>query len=140
EHDHVLALVLGLLDLDRPVTLEVQSALGTLHRHDILGDRDLHALGNLDWFTSDARHDSPDLAEDLTADALVARLAVGHHALRRGDDGDAEAVADLGHLLGRHVVALAGTRHPAHAGDRTAVAAVVAQLELEQALLLVLGG
>ena len=30
---------------------------------------------------------------------LVARLAVGHHALRRGDDGDAEAVADLGTCL-----------------------------------------
>src|SRR5439155_20367272 len=107
------------------------------------GDRHLDAFGNLEWLTTDARHDSPDLAEDFTADALVARLAVGHHALRRGQDGDAQAVADLGHLLGRDVVTLAGTRHAAHAGDRAAcadAAAFVAKLELEHALLVVFRG
>src|SRR5687767_6995142 len=31
----------------------------------------------------------PDLAEDFAADAGGTRLAVGHHAARRGQDGDA---------------------------------------------------
>src|SRR5262245_16309569 len=37
---------------------------------------------------------SPDLAQDFAAHAALARLAVGHHALRRREDRDAEAVAD----------------------------------------------
>src|SRR5258705_12707137 len=77
---------------------------------------------------------SPDLAQDFTAHAALARLAVGHHALRRRQDRDAEAVADLRHLLGRDVLPLAGTRHPAHAGDRAGVAAVVAKRDLDRAL------
>src|SRR5580698_9474 len=88
-------------------------------------------------------HRSPDLAEDLTADALFAGGAVGHHASRRGDDGNTEAVADLRDVFGRHVRALARTRHAAHAGDRAARdrrAAVVAELDFDHALLVVFGG
>src|SRR6185312_8390225 len=131
EHEHVLALVLGLLDLDVAVLLHRQGALGPLHLDHVLGDGDRDALRDLEWLTSDTRHDSPDLAEDFAANALVPGFLVGHHALRRGDDGDAEAIADLRDIFGRHVVALAGTRHAAHAGDRIGVAAVVAKLELE---------
>ena len=76
EHEDVLALVLGLLDLDVAcVCFSVERALGTLDRDGVLGDRHLDALGDFEWFTTDARHDSPDLAEDLAADALVAGLA-----------------------------------------------------------------
>ncbi len=41
---------------------------------------------------------SPDLAEDLAADARRAGLAVGEDASARGEDGDPEAVQDLGEL------------------------------------------
>src|SRR5262249_23981262 len=83
-----------------------------------------------------------DLAEDFAADALGPGFAVGHHALRRGQDGDAETVADARHLLGGDVGSLAGPRHPAHAGDRAARtgAAVVAQGQVEHALLVVIAG
>src|SRR5207247_4202675 len=127
-------LVLGLLDVDRAVTLERQRGTGlTLHGHHISGDRDGYVLGDLERLIPDTRHDSPDLAEDFAADALGAGIFVGHHAERRGEDRDAEAVADARHLLGRNIRALAGTRDPAHAGDRAAraqAAAVVAQREL----------
>src|SRR5262249_9878046 len=83
-----------------------------------------------------------DLAEDFAADALGPGFAVGHHALRRGQDGDAETVADARHLLGGDVGSLARARHAAHAGDRAARtgAAVVAQGQLEHALLVVIDG
>src|SRR5688500_15830532 len=80
---------------------------------------------------------SPDLAEDLAADAALARLAVGHQPLRRGEDGDAEAIADLRHVLGRDVLALAGTRHPAEAGDRAPGAPVVPEGHGQRALVVV---
>src|SRR6185437_3315655 len=92
---------------------------------------------DLDGFTTDARHGSPDLAQDLAADAALARFAVGHDPLRRGQDGDAEAVADLRDLAGGDVGALAGTRHAAQAGDRGAGATVVAQGQRDAALVLV---
>ena len=143
EHEDVLlVVVLGLLDLDVLVTLHRQGALGPLGRHDVVGDRDGDPLGDLERFTTDARHDSPDLAEDFAADALLPGLFVGHHALRRGKDGDTEAVADPRHLLGGDVGALARARHAAHAGDRAAGAgaAVVAERELEDALLAIVDG
>src|SRR5581483_12427386 len=33
----------------------------------------------------------PDVAENFAADAVLARLAVGHDALRRGENGDTQA-------------------------------------------------
>src|SRR5450432_1007792 len=53
----------------------------------------------------------PDLAEDFAADAFFTGGAVGHHAMRRGDDGDPEAIADLRNVFRRNVRALAGARH-----------------------------
>ncbi|EEF93408.1 hypothetical protein CATMIT_01963, partial [Catenibacterium mitsuokai DSM 15897] len=37
-------------------------------------------------------------AQDFTADALLARLRIGHDALGGGDDGDAQATEDLGQI------------------------------------------
>ena len=49
-------------------------------------------------------------AQDFAADALLARLRVGHDALRGGDDGDAEATEDLGQRVLAAVLAQARTR------------------------------
>src|SRR4030042_3323282 len=51
-------------------------------------DSDLDVLWQYDCFQANARHGSPlpDVAEDLTADALTSSLAVGHQASRGADD------------------------------------------------------
>src|SRR5204863_745364 len=68
----------------------------------------------------------PDLRHDLAADALLARVVAGHDAVGRRDDGGAHAALDLAHALGAGVVALAGARHAAQAGDgRAAVLCVL---------------
>src|SRR6185312_9733979 len=56
------------------------------------------------------------LAENFAADVLLARLMVGHHALRRRQDGDAEAVGALRNRPHRHINAATGFRN---AGDLT---------------------
>src|SRR5690606_2212139 len=77
-------------------------------------------------------------AQDLAADALLARLRVGHDALRGGDDGDAEAVEDLRQLGFATVLAQARARNALHAlDDRTAL--VVLEFDLELGLGAVLG-
>src|SRR5690348_3637992 len=50
-------------------------------------------------------------AEDFAADILVARIVVRHHAFRRGEDRDAEAVVDARQRLHRRVDATAWLRH-----------------------------
>src|SRR4051794_9605216 len=60
---------------------------------------------------------SPDVGDDLAADALAARLVAGHHALRRGQDRGAHAAEHLGDLAVVDVRAAARLRDPAHAGD-----------------------
>src|SRR3712207_3659359 len=70
---------------------------------------------------------SPDLRHDLAADLLAARVVTGHDALRRREDGGAQAALDLGDLVGRDVVALAGARDAAQAGDRRAAVLGVLQ-------------
>src|SRR5690606_31565911 len=77
-------------------------------------------------------------AQDFATDALLARLRVGHDALRGGNDGDAEAVEDLRQLGLATVVAQARARHALHALDDRA-AFVVFQLDLELGLGAVLG-
>src|SRR3954447_15395211 len=68
----------------------------------------------------------PDLGHDLATDALLACLVTGHDAVGRRDDGGAHAALDLAHAVGAGVVALAGARHAAQAGDgRTAVLGVL---------------
>src|SRR5690606_3211095 len=76
-------------------------------------------------------------AQDLAADALLARLRIGHDALRGGDDGDAQSVEDLGQLGLAAVLAQAGARDALHAlDDRTAL--VVLEFDLELGLRAVL--
>src|SRR5215471_14108418 len=52
-----------------------------------------------------------DGADDFAADALLARLRVGHDSGRRRDDRDAEPAHDLGQFVLVAVDAQAGTRH-----------------------------
>src|SRR5687768_3894027 len=54
---------------------------------------------------------SRDDAENFTADAVGARLAVGHHAARGREDGDAEAVHDARDVVAAAVHAQARLRH-----------------------------
>src|SRR5881398_1405368 len=69
---------------------------------------------------------SPDLRDDLAADALLARLVAGHDAVGRRDDGGAHAALDLAHALRAGVAALAGARDATQAGDgRAAVLGVL---------------
>src|SRR6478609_2289493 len=54
---------------------------------------------------------SEDLAEHFAADIGFARSMVRHHAFRRGDDRDAETVADARHSIDRGIDATARLRH-----------------------------
>src|SRR5688572_19696610 len=69
-------------------------------------------------------------AQDFTADALLARLRIGHDALRGGDDGDAEAAQDLGQLRLAAVLAQARTGEALKALDHR-LAFVVLQRDFE---------
>src|SRR5947209_7311280 len=61
---------------------------------------------------------SPDVAEDLAADAHLAGFAVGQQAAARRHDGDAEPAEDARDLVGRRVDAKTGLAHAAQPGDR----------------------
>src|SRR5690606_31603327 len=69
-------------------------------------------------------------AQDFTADALLARLRIGHDALRGGNDGNAEAVEDLGQLV---LAAVLTQTRPGEALQLldNRLAFVVLQLDLE---------
>src|SRR5688572_9888292 len=73
----------------------------------------------------------PDLRHDLAADLRAAGVVPGHDALGRREDGRAEAALDLRDLRGVHVVALAGPRDAAQAGDRRAAVGGVLETDLE---------
>src|SRR5262245_57777404 len=75
---------------------------------------------------------SPDLAEDLAADAGGARLAVREHAPARRDDGDAEPVEHLGDRGDAAVLAAAGPRDAADPGDDGVAVRVVLQVDPQQ--------
>src|SRR4051812_20737986 len=78
-----------------------------------------------------------DVAEDFAADAGRARLAVGHHALRGGHDGDAQAVLHLRDRVAALVDAQAGAAHALDALDHR-TPGVVLQRDFEFALVAVL--
>src|SRR3954470_3607836 len=63
---------------------------------------------------------SPDVGDDLAADARVAGLVAGHHASRRGHDRRPHAAEDLRDLGVVHVGAVAGGRDALEPGDRRA--------------------
>src|SRR5688572_32831916 len=77
-------------------------------------------------------------AQDFTADALLARLRIGHDALRGGVDGDAEATEDLGQLVLAAVLAQAGTRIALEALD-DGLAFVILQHDFQLRLGAILG-
>src|SRR3954454_214437 len=60
---------------------------------------------------------SPDVRDNLAADALSASVVAGHDAPRSGHDGSAHAAEDLGHLARRHVLAPTRARDALEAGD-----------------------
>src|SRR5436190_12566337 len=74
---------------------------------------------------------SPDLAEDLAADALHARLAVGEDAVARREHGDAEAVEHLRELAHAAVRAAAGLAHAADRRDDGVAVDVVLQVDAQ---------
>src|SRR5215471_17416836 len=54
---------------------------------------------------------SGDVAKHFAADTGLARLAIGHHALRRRDNGHAQTVHDLRNGIAAAIDAQAGTAH-----------------------------
>src|SRR5690554_1463149 len=72
-------------------------------------------------------------AQDLAADALLARLRIGHDALGSGNDGDAQAVEHLGQVVLAAVLAQARARVALHVLDDR-LALVVLEFDLELAL------
>src|SRR5690606_1087456 len=89
--------------------------LRTLHRHRLAVDRGRNALGHRHRLLTNTRHQtnpsgscfatarSEYLAKNLTADILVAGVGIRHHALRRRQDGHAEAILDLRDVLDRGI-------------------------------------
>ncbi|CAN4021128.1 Putative manganese efflux pump MntP, partial [Dysosmobacter welbionis] len=99
-----------------------QLALGSLNGHHItLGDIDGDAGGNGNGHSANSRHGPipslPNECQDLAADMELAGLLVGHDALGRRDDSDAQAAEHAGQLVGAHIDAQAGLGDAAQAGD-----------------------
>src|SRR4051812_8800666 len=69
-------------------------------------------------------------AQDFAADALLARLHVGHDALGRGNDGDAETAENFRDRILATVLAQARARHALQLLDHR-LAFVILQHELE---------
>src|SRR4029078_13483368 len=64
-------------------------------------------LATRDMIVTPLRHE----AQDFAADALLARLNVGHDALGRGNDGNAETAEHFGQGVLAAVLAQARARH-----------------------------
>src|SRR4051794_9055756 len=76
----------------------------------------------------------PDVGDDLAADARVAGLVAGHHAVGSGHDRGPHAAEDLRDLRVADVVALAGPRDALQPGDgRAAVGVGVFQRYADEA-------
>src|SRR5262245_15882482 len=74
--------------------------------------------------------------DDFAADVLVAGIVIGHHALGRGHDRDAETVVDARQRLDRGIDAAPRLRHPGNlANDRRAVEILELDVELGAAVL-----
>src|SRR5687767_2285309 len=83
---------------------------------------------------------SPDLADDLAADALLPRLAVDHDAARRGEHVDAEPAPDGRNLGGADVDAEARAAHALEPLDDRSTPAVVAEPEAKLGMAFLLDG
>src|SRR4029079_7554938 len=76
----------------------------------------------------------PDVGDDLAADARVAGLVAGHHAVGGGHDRGPHAAEDLRDLAVTDVAALAGARDALQAGDgRAAIGLGVLERDPDQA-------
>src|SRR5712671_45115 len=102
-------------------------ALGAFDLHQAWLRVDLHLVGNLDGKPSDAGHVAllPDRGEQLAAQVLLARLAVDHHAVRGGEDRDAQAVHHRRDVAVRDVAAQARLGLPLDLADGRALVLVV---------------
>src|ERR1041385_2523783 len=67
----------------------------------------------------------PDEGEELAARARLTGLAIRHHALRRAEDGDAQAVANARNLGGADVFPETGRRHALQLADDRLAAGVL---------------
>src|SRR6185312_10237779 len=83
---------------------------------------------------------SPDVRDDLAADARVAGLVAGHHTSRRGHDRGSHATEDLGDLGVADVVALPGARDALEAGDGRAALVGVLERHADELARTVRGG
>src|SRR3712207_1951856 len=106
-----------------PVTLAVTpdgTATGFLPTRDI----------SVSYVLYSCRAGSEDLAEHFAADVALARLVVGHDALRRRQNGGAEPVGHARHGVDGGVDAPAGLRHPLD-GAYDGLAVMVLELDRE---------
>src|SRR5690348_1880043 len=71
-------------------------------------------------------------AEDFAANIGVACVVIGHHALRRRQDGDTETIVDARQCLDRHVDSPAWLRHPRNLADHR-LAVEILELDLQLA-------
>ena len=79
----------------------------------------------------------PDECEDFAANVFLAGLAVGHDALVRGQDGDAQSLHHAGHILTACINAQARLGNPAKALDNRGLALPVFEDNADVALLAV---
>src|SRR5262247_4281288 len=79
----------------------------------------------------------PHVGEHFAADLLLARVAIGHHALRRRDQGHAHPGQDGRDLVAAHVDAAPGRRDPDQPGDHLLVPHTVLEIHAQHPLLLV---
>ena len=80
----------------------------------------------------------PDKRKDFAADMQLACLLVGHNALGRGNDGNAEATQDLGQLVSAGINAQARLGNAAQAGDDLFLVAKILQGDVDDALVAVI--
>src|SRR5581483_11632761 len=70
--------------------IALERTLRALHGHVRAVDRQLDAAGYGDGRSTDTRHISPNVTEDLAADVGALGLRGRHHTLRRRHDRDAK--------------------------------------------------
>src|SRR5580698_5519212 len=73
----------------------------------------------------------PNLAKQFAAQALTARLASRHYALRRGQDVDAHPAQDSRNLGTAHIHAAAWTRYARQIGDDRFIVVAVLQIHAQ---------
>src|SRR5207244_3252315 len=80
----------------------------------------------------DMTNSSPHVAEDLTADAPLTRLTVGHETLAGRQDGHTETAEHSGQLVGTGVDTQSRLRHPPETGDGPSPIRRILHVDLER--------